>query len=211
MVKIPYEVPRKMIEAAQDPHVKNSPHNLCSFCPARNVTCSGANERFMDMPAQIAYWNTLGRVNQISRPHAAEIANLPLSTLNSIFSGRTPDPRHGTLKAISLAYNGGNVVNSPCHMASLLLNGQIKDSAYTVSDETARLRDRLKKIQADADYRLEKAEKEAATQIEYLKGQVEAQRKEKRFVQTIAIILAAFVIFLFAIDLLVGTVGWFRF
>lgn len=209
-MKIAYDIPQEMIDLAKDPQTAATPQRLCLVCPALGRTCGGVNEVRLTSAEWRSYITALSQHNGLSRPALSEKSGVSINTVNSILSGRTDDPRLSSMQSLSCAAGGS--CNYPCHIAQILLSGDIEGysadkSIEGIQHDNARLREALDISGA----RLRKAEKDAEKQIDYLKSQIETQRKEKRFSQAIAVILAAFIIVLFAVDLLVGTVGWFRF
>jgi transcriptional regulator with XRE-family HTH domain len=132
MVKLTFDIPRRMKIAAQEIGTSGNPDAICFECPFRGDTCGGANETAMSMTRRVEWYKRLAKENNITRAQAAEISGIPLDTINSVMTGRTEDPRHSTLQAISKAYNGGCWGKYPCHIAALLIRGELEDDS---SDE----------------------------------------------------------------------------
>ena len=134
MVKINFDIPKEMIEAAQTAEIKSNPHNLCFFCPAHTVTCAGTNEMALTSEQFVDRANKLAKIMRKTRANIAEDANRPEPTVVSVLTKRTLDPRHSTMQAISKSVNGGCWGAAPCYMAALLLNGQITPESVDVEE-----------------------------------------------------------------------------
>lgn len=159
MVKIYFDIPREMLEAAKSDDIQSKPHNLCFYCPAHTVTCSGANEMALSVEDFVDRTAKLAKQKGVSRQRIADDSGLPFPTVVSVMSKRTADPRHSTLQAISRSVNGGCWGTAPCYMASLLLSGQITAETVDVDEEhlaarNAELEERIK----EANVYIEKLE-----------------------------------------------------
>lgn len=162
MIKISYDIPKDMIEAAALPSIKDNPWNLCLLCPAHNVTCGGPNELAMSSSDFIDRANTLAKQRKLTRADIAMISNMPEPTVVSVMTKRTPDPRHSTMHGISKAVNGTMPNGAPCYMAALLLSGQITVDSTSVDEET--LINRINELEVelkDAHEQIEKFERMA--------------------------------------------------
>lgn len=160
MVKINFDIPKEMIDAAQTAEIKENPHNLCFYCPAHTVTCAGTNEIALTSEQFVDRANRLAKIRKMTRANVAEDADLPEPTVVSVLTKRTLDPRFSTMQAISKSVNGGCWGTAPCYMASLLLSGQI--TLESVDVEETDLVTRVAELEAelkDARVHLEKVDK----------------------------------------------------
>ena len=221
MVTIRFKVPEKMFQTAQRPDIQETPYDLCFECPFRSVTCDGPNEQAMTMPRRITWFNRLGKERGITRAAVAELSGVPLAPINSIMTGRTPDPRHSTMQALSQAYSGGCWGQYPCHMAALLMQGKL--TGEDDDPEADELRGRLHRAEdelrqrsyvAESDHRAVVFLKE---QIAFLDAQIKEKdssirRKEKLIVKLfIALaLLLFFIIVVLAYDMLRPDIGFIR-
>ena len=198
MVKLTFDIPRRMRIAAQEIGTSGNPEDICFECPFRGDTCSGVNETQLPMPRLIGLYKRLAKENNITRAQAAETARIPLDTLNSVITGRTEDPRHSTLQAISKAYNGGCWGKYPCHIAALLIRGELEDDS---SDE-GKLRVQLEGAQREMA-RLEEG-------VRYFKDEVRELKKTRKILLYIILALFLFIISILIVDLAHPSTGWFR-
>lgn len=175
MVKISFDIPKAMRDVAQSEDVNKHPQNLCFECPFRGVTCDGANEQAMTMPERIDWLKRLGKKNGITREKAALMANTSINTVNAIMTGRTEDPRHSTMMALSKAYNGGCWGKYPCHIAALLITGQLEESAPDPNSQTQLIE--LEHLRERVTYIKEEESKKVA----YLVKEIEELKKTRRF------------------------------
>ena len=198
MVKLTFDIPRRMKIAAQEIGTSGNPDAICFECPFRGDTCGGANETAMSMPRRVEWYKRLAKENNITRAQAAEISGIPLDTINSVMTGRTEDPRHSTLQAISKAYNGGCWGKYPCHIAALLIRGELEDDS---SDES-KLRAQLESAQREMA-RLEDG-------LGYFKEEVRELKKTRKMLLCIILALFLFIISILIVDLVHPSAGWFR-
>lgn len=135
MVKISYDIPRDMVEAAQTAEILDKPFKLCFYCPSHTVTCGGTNDSLL--PAEDVVDKLIELAKQQHKTHedVAIGAKLSPATVTSVLSKRTKDPRHSTLHAISQAVNGNCLNGAPCYMAYQLMTGQITMESLDVDEE----------------------------------------------------------------------------
>jgi len=222
MYKITIDAPKKMREIAQKDEAESRPYDVCLECPFFSDTCDGPNVLAMSWDRWVE-WARI-RLHQLGFTYEdwAEKSQIPISTIKSIMTGKTQDSRHSTIRELTRVLVGGCWGQYPCHFASLLMTGQIEDGIDRQAEELSRelkraeseadaLREQLAASDAKTAAQVEKAEREAEKKIEWLKGNIAEQRREKNLYRWASVGLVAFVLILFAVDLLVGDVGWFRF
>lgn len=135
MQKIAYDIPVEMIQAATTEHIQAHPYDLCFLCPAHNITCEGPNETTMEVSDRIDRINKVAKKKNITRAKIAELSGIPETTVVSVLTKHTADPRCSTMRAISRAVNGECLDGAPCYMASLLMSGQITLESASVDEE----------------------------------------------------------------------------
>lgn len=135
MVKISYDIPREMIEAAQTSEILEKPFKLCFYCPAHTVTCVGTNEMLLSTSDFVDCINTVAKEKRMTRAAIAAKADLPEATVVSVVTKRTTDPRHSTMQSISRAVNGNCLNGAPCYMAYQLMTGQITMESLAADEE----------------------------------------------------------------------------
>lgn len=188
MVKITFEVPKIMREVAQTHDIQEHPFDICFECPFRGDTCDGPNEQAMSMPRRIDWLKRLGKKNGITREKAAEMSGIPLATINSIMTGRTEDPRHSTMQALSKAYSGGCWGKYPCHFAALLINGELQDGAPDTLETSVRLEAAQREI-AQLEQRLASAKEDDRQKVDYLKQEIAELKHSRRLCLFIILVL----------------------
>lgn len=225
MFTIQFDIPKKMRDLAQVPGIQERPYDICFECPFRGKTCDGPNEQAMEMPRRIEWFNRLAKERGLSRSEAAEEAGLPLATVNSIMAGRTLDPRHSTMQALSKVYSGGCWGQYPCHLAALLLNGELLEADFTFEDakkideltqEVAKLRAReesaIAHVEADSQRKVEYLKDLVAKQEKKIESQEQELKKERgRLMKMISVaaILSLIIIVALVIDKLNPNMGFF--
>lgn len=240
MVKITFDVPKKMLETAQAVDIKTRTYDICFDCPFYDTTCAGPNEGTMTMPQRVNWWKRLGARYNTSRQKAADKSGIPLDTINSIYSGRTADPRHSTMHALSMAYSHGSNM-FPCHMAALMANGELceevditalqaelsdtREKLTEANVKIAVLKERLHNYGKLAQEEMSAVKADDKTRVDFLKEQITIKDKQiadhlatirhKDKVLAVLGITLAIVVFgvllLFAIDNFNPDVGWFRY
>ena len=149
MKKIAFDLPKKMIQAAQQPEAQLEPYNVCLYCPFMGETCDGADPLSMSNERWVKWINKLAAMFHITRQQIADRALLPLSTVNSVLSGRTKDVRHSTMQAITRAVVGDCWGKYPCHIAYLLLTGQDLEDESDSIIELNHLRERVAELKEE--------------------------------------------------------------
>lgn len=174
MKKITFDVPKKMIQAAQQPGAQEEPYNVCLHCPFMGETCDGADPLSMSNERWVKWINSLANMFHITRQQIADRALLPLSTVNSVLSGRTKDVRHSTMQAITRAVVGDCWGKYPCHIAYLLLTGhQLEDESDSII-ELNHLRERIAELKEEKKAALE----DAHEKVEFLRQQINLRDRQ---------------------------------
>lgn len=174
MKKIAFDVPRKMFQVAQQPGAKDTPYDLCLQCPFMNETCDGPNVLAMSNERWVEWANRRANQMDLTRADIAEQSGIPLSTINTVMSGRTKDARHSTIRDITRVLIGGCWGQYPCHFAALLLNG---DQLEEESDQALELKHLREQVALLKEEKQEAAE-DNRRKVEFLK-----ERLEKRDLQ----------------------------
>lgn len=221
MINISFDVPQKMMDLAQEKDIKNRPYDLCLECPFCFVTCDGPNEDAMTMVRRVERLNHLAKKRGLTRSDISEKSGLPLATVNSVMSGRTEDPRHSTMQALSKTINGGCWGQYPCHIAAMLMEGELIDTGVNL--EMDALRNRLAEAEDKLNQRSYVAESDQRAivflkeQIAFLDNQIKVKdrsirRKEITIIVLFAIItvLVLCVIGVLIADKMMPNVGWLR-
>lgn len=131
----------------------------------------------------------------LSNEDIAYRANLPKSTVDRIFSPKETDCRFTTMQPVARVLSGCTVKELDCEAykpPSEILLEQIRtkeEIIHTLEEETKRLDEHIKQLQATAQADLQRAKDEEAESLAYMK------KKEKghiRTIYTLAILLAVF-------------------
>lgn len=227
MVKLNIDLPKSMFRIAQNDGTREKPYDLCLSCPFFGESCDGPNVLAMEYPRWVEWANTRARQLGLTRADIAERSNLPKGTVDSALSGRNKDIRSATMRDITEVLIGGCWGQYPCHLAAMLMRGELEDTAQE-DESTLPLRETERRLQAveaerddllrklaDSDNRtqaqLDKFEAEAQKKIEWLKGNIAEQRKVKVIYGAILVALVAFMVALFTADLMMPETGWIRF
>lgn len=174
MKKIAFDVPKKMIQAAQQPGAQEEPYNVCLHCPFMGETCDGADPLSMSNERWVKWINSLAGMFHITRQQIADRAQLPLSTVNSVLSGRTKDVRHSTMQAITRAVVGDCWGKYPCHIAYLLLTGQDLEDESDSIIELNHLRQRITELKEEK----QAAHEDAREKINFLRQQLNLRDRQ---------------------------------
>lgn len=174
MKKITFDVPKKMIQAAQQPGAQEEPYNVCLHCPFMGETCDGADPLSMSNERWVKWINSLANMFHITRQQIADRALLPLSTVNSVLSGRTKDVRHSTMQAITRAVVGDCWGKYPCHIAYLLLTGQQLEDESDSIIELNHLRERIAELKEEKQAALE----DAHEKVDFMRQQLSLRDRQ---------------------------------
>lgn len=226
MKKIAFDVPRKMIQVAQQPGAKDAPYDVCLHCPFISESCDGPNVLAMTNERWVQWANRRANQMELTRAEIAETSNIPLSTINTVMSGRTKDMRHSTMQAITRVLVGGCWGQYPCHLASLMITGaQLEDeSEHAVEithlrEQIALLKEEKQNALADSrakiDFlkeRLEKRDRQIEDQNELLKERMSLIKKRDWIIIVLVIallLLLGIIIVALLIDRSDPTIGFF--
>ena len=174
MKKITFDVPKKMIQAAQQPGAQEEPYNVCLHCPFMGETCDGADPLSMSNERWVKWINSLANMFHITRQQIADRALLPLSTVNSVLSGRTKDVRHSTMQAITRAVVGDSWAKYPHHIPYLLLTGQQSEDESDSIIELNHLRERIAELKEEKQAALE----DARGKVDFLRQQLSLRDRQ---------------------------------
>lgn len=165
MKKIAFDVPKKMIQVAQQPGAKDTPYDICLQCPFMNESCDGPNILAMTNERWVEWANRRASQMDLTRAQIADASGIPISTINTVMSGRTKDMRHSTMRDLTKVLIGGCWGQYPCHFASLLINGQpLEDESDSVI-EINHLREQVALLKEEK----REAAENHKRQIEFLK------------------------------------------
>lgn len=174
MKKITFDVPKKMIQAAQTPGAQAEPQNVCLHCPFMGESCDGPDPLSMSGERWVEWISRLAAQLHITRQQIADRSDLPLSTVNSVLSGRTKDVRHSTMKAIHRAVVGDCWGQYPCHIAFLMLTGcQLEDESDSLV-ELNHLKERIAELKEEKQSALE----DARDKVEFLRQQLSLRDRQ---------------------------------
>ena len=142
---------------------------------------------------------TLKKQGNFSWSELAEKSGLPDPTIRKIFSGETADPRFETVARLVIAMGGsldeiaGNKKEEP---KEILIEEP--------KEENKKEHASVQEIKEVYEARIAEIKNSAAEHLESVK-------KDKRYLALACAFLGAFTILWLLIDLLIGSVGWFRY
>lgn len=209
MKKIAFDVPKKMIQAAQTPGAQDAPYNVCLHCPFMGESCDGPDPLSMTNERWVEWISRLAGQLHITRQQIADCSALPLSTVNSVLSGRTKDVRHSTMQAITRAVVGDCWGKYPCHIAYLMLTGQTLEDESEHAAEISYLKEKVSELKQER----EDIKAETSQKIDFLRRELDrrdfqieqqnaAVRKRDRVIVGLSIaLLVAAAVGLFIIEL----------
>lgn len=225
IINVPTELKRAIENA--DP---NKPYDICLLCNYLSQTCDGPDFLAMEYSRWVEWSNQRMKNLGLTRAKVAEEANLPLSTLNSILSGRTHDIKMSTMRDITRVLVGGCWGQYPCHLAALLMNSeelrvdeQILELQRQLDEErnkAADLRTQLNDVREDAQRETDWLKSRCTVMDGYINDQkalVETKeksiaRKEKTIAALCVIIalLGSFIIGALIYDKMHPDRGWIQ-
>ena len=190
MVKIAFDVPKKMMEVAQAPDAHTKPYDVCLHCPFISESCDGPNVLAMEYPRWVDWANARAKQLGLTRADIAEQSGVPVGTVNNAMSGRNADVRTSTLRDITKVLIGGCWGQYPCHFASLLINDELtEDDGQTdaLAQELHDAREELETANAELNQLRQKvAAFEDLKKSDISEAKDEAQRKVDFLTQQIA-------------------------
>lgn len=171
MVNVQVDVSKDMVEFAKSASAREKPYDICLHCGSFAVTCDGPNILAMDYPRWVEWATEHIRRKKLKVAEIALASGLPQSTIKSALSGIHYDTRTDTMRKITKALVGGCWGQYPCHLASLLMEGDVHEVDQASQTMTAGERERMEEHirQVRADYQ---------AKVDYLKEQVEHWKKE---------------------------------
>lgn len=184
--KVVISVPKELKNAISnaDP---NKPYDICLVCDFLSHSCDGPNFMAMEYCRWVEWANLRIKKLGVTRAKVAEEANLPLSTLNSILSGRTRDIKMSTMRDITHVLVGGCWGQYPCHIAALLMNSEelrvdeqivaLQQQLIAEREKSDDLRTKLNRYNEFHQKELDTVRSEAREKIEWLKEQAKDHRK----------------------------------
>lgn len=235
MYNITVEVPKKLLESASSPDIRQRPYDLCLECPYFSKTCDGPNILAMENERWIEWAHSRMTQLKITRAKLAELSGVPEGTIVSIMSGRTKDARFSTVRDMTKALSGGCWGEYPCHFASLMINSELKEEDTdidrmkldfslaqrkidTYEAELAALRRAVDTAEEKSDKRIAEVKEEARKKVDYLRAQVEkldarVEGKEKT-IKILSYALAGaglLIISILIADILMPGIGFIRY
>lgn len=115
----------------------------CISCPKMGVSCDGPNFYAMTPPQIIAWCKERKKFRGLTNEKIADMCDIPKGTVDSLFSGKHPDFKFGTIAPILKALIGGDWTGEPC------------PGSGDGSEEKA-LRERIKELEAGIQWRDDK-------------------------------------------------------
>ena len=176
--KVVISVPKELKNAIEtsDP---NKPYNICLVCDFLSNTCDGPNFTAMEYTRWVEWSNLRIKGLGLTRAKVAEEANLPLSTLNSILSGRTHDIKMSTMRDITKVLVSGCWGQYPCHIAALIMNSEelrvdeqivaLQKQLVEEREKSDELREKLNRFNEYHQKELDTVRSEAKDKIDWLK------------------------------------------
>ena len=174
VISVPKELKNAIANA--DP---NKPYDICLVCDFLSHSCDGPNFMAMEYCRWVEWANLRIKKMGVTRAKVAEEANLPLSTLNSILSGRTHDIKMSTMRDITKVLVGGSWGQYPCHIAALLMNSEelrvdeqivaLQQQLVAEREKSDELRAKLNRYHEFHEKELDTVRKEAQAKIDWLK------------------------------------------
>lgn len=181
--KIVIKVPKKFAEFCQSEEIKEKPYDVCQMCSFIPDSCDGPRLDGMEYKRWAEWARDYMKRNQIVKTELAKKCDIPGSTLSHAISGVGYDVRAETRTKITNALLGIDHRRYPCHMAALLMAGQIIDDEDNES-KIAELQEEIQRLGSDLAHAKEKAvakvqeaKQEAQVKIDYLKAQIETRDK----------------------------------
>lgn len=181
--KIVIKVPKKFAEFCQSEEIKEKPYDVCQMCSFIPDSCDGPRLDGMEFKRWAEWARDYMKRNQIVKTELSKKCDLPVSTLSHAISGVGYDVRAETRTKITNALLGIDHRRYPCHMAALLMAGQIIDDEDNES-KVAELQEEIQRLGSDLAHAKEKAvakvqeaKQEAQVKIDYLKAQIETRDK----------------------------------
>lgn len=181
--KIVIKVPRNFAEFCQSEEIKEKPYDVCQMCSFIPDSCDGPRLDGMEYKRWAEWARDYMKRNQIVKTELAKKCDVPVSTLSHAISGVGYDVRAETRTKITNALLGIDRRRYPCHMAALLMAGQIIDGEDNESkiaelqEEVQRLGSDLAHAKEKAVAKVQEAKQEAQVKIDYLKAQIETRDK----------------------------------
>ena len=213
MIKIAFDVPKKMMNKALDADISSRPYDLCLECPFISETCDGPNCLAMTEDRWVKWATARLSALRMTREKLAAISGIPLGTINSIFQGKTQDMRHSTMRELTKVLVGGCWGQYPCHFAALMIKGTVLEDDRRTYELEAELKRECRDKRAD----IRQIREDYQSRVELLKMELEYREKQlQQKSRTINIMRFVFAIIIFALfavllfDKLNPNIGWLR-
>ena len=167
MLKISFDAPKSMVDYAQTSAAKEKPYDICLHCPFISESCDGPNILAMDYPRWVEWANQRMKRMNLTKGEVALQSGIPQSTVKSALSGVTYDIRTETMREITRVLIGGCWGQYPCHLAAVLMAGNVQeaesdvDTTATIFAERVKMEDHVKQVKS-----------EYQAKVDYLKEQV---------------------------------------
>lgn len=217
MYKIHLNLPKKMLDLAKAPDIASRPSDLCLECPFLSVSCAGPEFFTMVSDRWMQWANARAKKLGLTRQDIADRSGIPIGTVQSVMSGRTRDARHSTMCAITTVLIGENNDLPPCHLAHLIISGQltVDESVQELEFELNELREKYRSLRERFDDRVAEVKADENKKVQYLREQLaekdaELKHKEKRVTRLMFLVLffiLAAVVLLVA-DICIPGNGW---
>lgn len=204
MIKIPVDAPKAMLDFARSEQAKEKPYDLCLLCPFMGTSCDGPNILAMEYPRWVEWANDRAKKQKMTRGEIAAIADLPKSTVDSALSGKLYDTRSETMRKITKAIVGGCWGQYPCHLASLLMEGNAESDTQEAIDK-----EKLRWVQEESEKKISYLKRIVDDLQESIKWYKRSLKWHKIMICIFAGISLIFMIWLI-IDLATAGIGWFR-
>ena len=133
------------------------------------------------------YLNALKSERNFSWSELSEMSGLPDATIRKIFSGETADPRFETIAKLVIA-----------------MGGSLDEILGTPKEAPKNDTNAMSVLHEVYEMRISEIKKSYAEHLESLK-------KDKRYLAIACAILGTFIIGWLLVDLMIGSVGWFRY
>lgn len=145
----------------------------------------------------LEYFKELKERKNLTAADIAQLADIPVSTVQRIFSGTTPNPTFETISAIAIAVGGS--LDEMVGLKSTEKENVPPQIATTLAAYSALLNEKDLRIREKDD------------NISYLNNELKSERKEKNTLSVLMFAVLAAIIIFFIIDITHGHFGYIRY
>lgn len=145
----------------------------------------------------LEYLKALKEKSSLTYADISEISDVPLTTVTRIFSGATPNPTFDTVTRITVALGGSldliaGIKSNDDRTTSTVVEKTILSYVELLKEKDERIKDKNENLES-------------------LKAEKLAERKEKHRLAIFTAVFVCFVLFVLIFDMLNGHFGYFRY